>query len=62
MVGKAVPDDSVIVTMDVSLTLGEVEPDVLLKITLPTFTGNGSRLPRVLCLHLPDEQLPGPQQ
>ena len=68
IVDKEVPDNSVtvavddIVTLDVSLTLGEVEPDVRLNITFPTFTGNGSTLPFVLFSHLPDEELPGPQQ
>ena len=57
MVDKAVPDDSVtgavavddVAILDVSLSLGEVEPDVRLKITLPAVTGKGSTLPRVLC-------------
>ena len=52
---------TVIVTVVVSLTLGEMDPDVLLKITLPDTSNNGVLLPRVAWLHVWDE-LSGPQQ
>ena len=65
-VDKAAVDDIVTVddtvTVDVSLLLGEVEPDVRLNMTLPACTGNGAKLPCVLLVHVPDEELPGPQQ
>ena len=51
----------VTVTVVVSLSLGEMDPDVLLKITLPATRGNGVLLPRVVWLHVSDE-LGGPQQ
>ncbi len=68
MVNGAAVDESVTVvvdkfmTIDVSLLLGEVEPDVRLNMTLPACTGNGEKLPRVWLKHVPDEELPGPQQ
>ena len=51
----------VTVTVVVSLPLGEMDPDVLLKMTLPATRGNGALLPRVVWLHVSDE-LSGPQQ
>lgn len=51
----------VTVTVVVSLLLGEMDPDVLLKMTLPAVRGNGVLLPRVVWLHVSDE-LSGPQQ
>ena len=51
----------VTVTVVVSLSLGEMDPDVLLKITLPARRGNGVLLPLVVWLHVSDE-LGGPQQ
>ena len=51
----------VTVTVVVSLSLGEMDPDVLLKITLPATRGNGVLLPRVVWLQVSDE-LSGPQQ
>lgn len=39
----------------VSLLLGEMEPDVRLKMTLPATRGNGVVLPRVLEIHVLDE-------
>ena len=51
-----------IVMVDVSVLLGEVEPDVRSNMTLPAGNGNGSTLPRVLCMHVLDVELPGPQQ
>ena len=59
-VDEATMDD--IVTVIVSLLLGEVEPDVRLNITLPAGTGNGAVLPRVLKSHALVDELPGPQQ
>ena len=53
-------DDTV--TVDVSLSMSEVEPDVRLNMTLPASTGNGVKLPRVLFMHRPVEEFPGPQQ
>lgn len=50
------------VTVDVSLILGEVEPDVRLNITLPAGTANGAELPSVLLMQLLEDELPGPQQ
>ena len=51
----------VTVTVVVSLLLGEMDPDVLLNITLPATRGKGVLLPRVVWLHVSDE-LGGPQQ
>ena len=53
----------IIVIVDVSLASGAVEPDVRLKMTLPTGKGNGCTLPLVLLVHSPDVESPGlPQQ
>ena len=51
----------VTVTVVVSLPLGEMDPDVLLKMILPATNGNGVLVPRVVWLHVSDE-LSGPQQ
>ena len=51
----------VTVTVVVSLALGEVEPDVRLKMTLPAARGNGAILPFVLREHVLCE-LSDPQQ
>ena len=60
--GVAVVDEAdVTVTVLVSLMLGIMEPDVLLKITLPTVRGNGVLVPRVVWLHVSDDSS-GPQQ
>ena len=59
---EAAADVTVTVAMVVvSLLLGEMDPDVRLKMTLPATRGNGVILPRVLNLHVLDE-LSGPQQ
>lgn len=49
-------------TVVVSLLLGEMEPDVRLKITFPACTGNGAVLPSVLLMHALVDELPAPQQ
>ena len=49
-------------TVVMSLLLGQVEPDVRLKITLPASTGNGAVLPRVLVVHALVDVLNDPQQ
>ena len=49
-------------TVVVSLLLGEMEPDVRLKITFPACTGNGAVLPSVLRMHVLVDELPAPQQ
>ena len=50
------------VMVDVSLVLGEEEPEVRLKMTLPAGTANGAALPSVLATHALEDELPGPQQ
>ena len=60
LVDEAAVDETV--TVDMSLILGEVDPDVLLKITLPAGTANGAAFPSVLLMHVLDDELPGPQQ
>ena len=60
VVDGAAVDESV--TVVVSLLLGEMEPDVRLKITLPACTLNGAELPPVLLMHVLVDELPGPQQ
>ena len=59
VVGVAVYE---IVTVVVSLSLGDVEPDVRLKITRPTGRENGAELPCVLWLHALIVELNDPQQ
>lgn len=58
---KVVPD-VVIVTVTVSLILGEVEPEVRLYIINPASMGNGAGLPLVLWIQSLVDKLPGPQQ
>ena len=53
----------VTVTVVVSLLLGEMDPDVLLKMTLPASRGKGALLPRVVWLHVSmSDELGSPQQ
>lgn len=59
----AVDVNSTVAVVAVSLLLGEMEPDVRLKMTLPACRGNGAILPRVAELHvLVLDELSGPQQ
>ena len=51
---------TVTVTVTVSLMLGEVEPEVRLNMTFPAWTGNGTKLPRVLFIHSWVDELPSP--
>lgn len=53
---------AVMVTVASFVWLGEVEPDVRLKITRPTSIGNGEVLPLVAVMHVLLDWLPWPQQ
>lgn len=54
--------DAVTINVAVSVLLGDVEPDVRLKMTCPASTENGAVLPLVAVRHVLLDWLPGLQQ